>query len=711
MTRVAERRATIAAGGAVAISAAFAVATVSWIVVRPRGDLSVAGAVADAAIAVAMTTFAAAGAWIVLRVGNRIGLVFSAAGVGGAITALCDAVLKSTDHTPAPGWLAWFALLALVGPLVAVGGLSILFLLFPTGAIPSPRWRWVPRLWVLGVSSALFATLFAPGPLSGNVPGLSNPLGVSALRPVCAALAPLAGIALLGVVLLGVASLVVRSRGGDVEVRAQVRWLAFAGAMGVVFFLLSGIRGGSGMVANVAWLLFLATVLLGIPAAVAIAVLKYRLYDIDVVVSKTIVYGALVAFTTLVYVATVLVVGRAIGVGSTSIPLSIAATAVVAVAFQPLRERVQHLANRVVYGTRATPYEVLARFSERIGEAYATEDLLPRTARVLAEGVHAARAVVWLRLGDRFEPSAAWPSEAREGLTSVPAPDEATPLMLPGDHVAPVRYQDQLLGALAVEKPRDEPIAPDEVALLDDLASQAGLVLSNVRMTADLEARLALIERRAAALKASRQRIVAAQDAERRRLERNIHDGAQQHLVALAVKLRLIQGLVAKDPARARGLLARLRDEVDEALDTLRALSLGIYPPILEAHGIAAALRAQVARSEVSIRITADGVARHPIEIEAAVYFCVLEALQNTAKYARAKAVDVDLAERAGELTFEVRDDGVGFDPSVNGNGTGLAGMRDRLAVLGGDAELTSAPGRGTVVRGRVPLAVAEVVG
>jgi signal transduction histidine kinase len=709
MTQVRGRHGGVAAGGAVALSAAIALVTVSWIALRPRGGLSGADAIADLTIAVAATTFAVAGSWIVRRVGNRIGLVFSATGVGAAITALCDAVLKGTTHSPAPGWLVWFELLAIVGPLIVVGALSILFLLFPTGEIPGARWRWVPRLWAVGLVSALVATLFAPGPVSGDVPGVVNPLGIAGLRSVCAALAPLAGIALLGVVLLGVASLVVRSRGGSPEVRAQVRWLTFAGAIGVVSFLLSGIGGGNGAIANASWVLFLATVIVGIPAAVAIAVLKYHLYDIDVVVSKTIVYGTLVAFTTLVYVATVLVVGRAIGVGSTSIPLSITATAVVAVAFQPLRERLQRLANRVVYGKRATPYEVLARFSARVGEAYATEDLLPRTARVLAEGVHAARAVVWLRLGERFEPSAAWPPQARHGLEPVPVAADGAAPSLPGDHVAPVRYQDQLLGALAVEKPRDEPIAPDEVELLDDLASQAGLVLSNVRMTADLEARLALIEEQAEALKASRQRIVAAQDAERRRLERNIHDGAQQHLVALAVKLRLAQGLVAKDPEHARAILTRLRDEVDEALNTLRTLSLGIYPPLLEEHGIAAALAAQQVRSDLPVLIHADGLGRHAIEVEAAVYFCVGEALQNAAKYASASTIDVMLADRDGMLTFEVRDDGVGFDPSTNGHGTGLAGMRDRLAVLGGDVVLASSPSEGTVVRGRVPLGVAEM--
>jgi signal transduction histidine kinase len=260
-----------------------------------------------------------------------------------------------------------------------------------------------------------------------------------------------------------------------------------------------------------------------------------------------------------------------------------------------------------------------------------------------------------------------------------------------------------------VDKPASEPFTPAEDRLLNDVAGQAGLVLSNVRLTAELEANLERLSRQAAELRASRQRIVAAQDAERRRLERNIHDGAQQHLVALAVKLRLARQVVAKDAVKGRTMLLELQQQLDETLDTLTSLALGIYPPLLQEQGIAAALAAQYTRSGLPVHMVVDGATRYPIETEAAVYFCVLEALQNAAKHAHASRIDVRLEQRGGELFFELVDDGVGFDPATSGAGTGLQGMRDRLSVLGGDAEIESAPGRGSAVRGRVPVGRVEV--
>ncbi|MGH2591571.1 MAG: sensor histidine kinase, partial [Actinomycetota bacterium] len=248
------------------------------------------------------------------------------------------------------------------------------------------------------------------------------------------------------------------------------------------------------------------------------------------------------------------------------------------------------------------------------------------------------------------------------------------------------------------------PFTPAEEKLLDDLAGQAGLVISNVRLTAELEANIERVEAQADELRASRQRIVAAQDEERRRLERNMHDGAQQHLVALAVKLRLARQTIARDAEKGREMLVALQDEIGSALDTLSSLALGIYPPLLEEQGLAPALAAQYTRSGLPVRLSTDLAHRYPIEAEAAVYFCVLEALQNAAKHASASRIDVRLEEGAGELRFEVRDDGVGFRLSANGGGTGLQGMRDRLAVFGGDAVFQSSPGRGTSIRGRVPI-------
>jgi signal transduction histidine kinase len=225
-----------------------------------------------------------------------------------------------------------------------------------------------------------------------------------------------------------------------------------------------------------------------------------------------------------------------------------------------------------------------------------------------------------------------------------------------------------------------------------DVASQAGLVLSNVRLIEEL--------------RASRQRLVAAQDAERRKLERNLHDGAQQQLVALAMKQGLAADLVTKDPAKASAMLTALQNETTEALENLRDLARGIYPPLLADQGLPAALASQARKATIPVEVDADGVGRYPQDAEAAVYFCCLEALQNVTKYAQASRVIVRLSVRDEELAFEVTDDGQGFDPQRTPMGSGLQNMADRLAALGGTVEVRSRRGEGTTVLGRLPVSV-----
>jgi signal transduction histidine kinase len=375
---------------------------------------------------------------------------------------------------------------------------------------------------------------------------------------------------------------------------------------------------------------------------------------------------------------------------------------VVAVAFQPVRERVQRLANRLVYGRRATPYEVLADFAGRMAGTYAVEDLLPRMARILAEGTGAARADVWLRSGDIFHDGAVWPP----GVPPQP-PAHATQAGVPAypaDRILPVRHQGEVLGALSVSKRPGESLTPTEGRLLADLAAQVGLVLKNVGLREQLLARLEEI-------RASRQRLVAAQDEERRRIERNIHDGAQQHLVALAIKLSLTESMIGTDTDGERELLAELRRDAAVAVEDLRDLARGIYPPLLASQGLAAALAAQARKSPVPTSVTGDGVGRYPQDVEAAVYFCVLEALQNVAKYACASSAQVQLAASGHDLVFEVSDDGAGFDPGSEAYGTGLQGMADRLQAHGGSLDVRSSPGAGTTILGRLPCRVLEAAG
>jgi signal transduction histidine kinase len=574
-----------------------------------------------------------------------------------------------------------------------------LFLLFPDGRIPSRRWR--PALW-LAIGAPLLATVaFAvtPGRMTGAFADLQsvrvvNPLGLDVLgRDAANNIAQVGGFLTLAAAVLAAAAIVVRYRGAQGEVRQQIRWLAFVAvlffavfAAGLTLAAIVGDESHIGDVAgNVMFVLLTLILALGIPGACAVAILKYRLYDLDVVVRKAVVFGVLAVFITVVYAAIVGGVGAVVGSRSNTVA-SFVAAAVLAVAFAPVRDRAQHLADRLVYGKRATPYEVLTEFSSRVAGTYATTDVLVRMAEILAAGTGARRARVWLRVGGELRPEASWPAGEDVPSALRLAGDQLPEF--PGEDGFEVRHHGELLGALTVAMPPEDPMTPAKAKLVADLAAQAGLVLRNVRLIEEL--------------RDSRRRLVAAQDEERRRLERNIHDGAQQQLVALSIKLGLAESLVDRDPSKARDLMSALRTESSEALENLRDLARGIYPPLLADQGLAAALTAQARKSPLPVTVESDGIGRYAQDVEATVYFCTLEALQNVAKYAGATKATVRLAASGGSLTFEVADDGQGFDPAATGYGTGLQGMADRLDAIGGTLTIWSAPGAGTTVTGQV---------
>jgi len=301
---------------------------------------------------------------------------------------------------------------------------------------------------------------------------------------------------------------------------------------------------------------------------------------------------------------------------------------------------------------------------------------------------------VWLRVGDELRLAASWPEQdtkpAGRRLESgepPPMPDTAA--------AVPVQYQGELLGMLAVMKRED--ITPTETRLVNDLAHEAGLALKNERLTAELSQRLE-------ELTVSRQRLVTAQDTERRRIERNLHDGAQQELIALKLKLVVAQDMAGSDPQQTQEMLQGLVTDVGNAVETLRELARGIYPAVLADMGLAAALEAQARRSPLAVEVHADGIQRYPPEIEAAVYFCCLEALQNAIKHAHAATMVITVEESAGQLRFTATDDGQGIDVSRARSGSGIQNMMDRMAALNGSLDLRTAPGGGTSVSGRLPV-------
>jgi signal transduction histidine kinase len=569
----------------------------------------------------------------------------------------------------------WFANMVWVLPLGLMG--THLLLRLPDGRLPSARWRWVSRASTLAI--ILAGVALPPEDASG--------VGTAQLVAGAGGL-----FLMLGCVVASVASLVVRARRADADERHQLRWIATGGLTFIGFYAISFVPGalGAGYSARIDLIANTLTTIAysAVPLGIGIAILKYRLYDIDIVIRKAVVFGALAAFFTTVYAVVVGGVGALVGSRSTA-ALSFVAAALVAVGFQPALARARRFADRVVYGKRSTPYEVLAELGERLGETYAADDVLPRIARVLGEGVGASHARVWLRVEDDLRPVATWPDGAGGD-----GDDDLT---------VEVRHQGEPLGAVSVAMPANDPIDPTKERLVADLAGQAGIVLRNVRLTEELRGRID-------DLQAAQQRLVKAQDDERRRLERNIHDGAQQQLVALSVRIRLAERFLDRDTERVRAMLAELQSDMNEALEDLRDLARGIFPPLLADKGLAAALEGQVRKAAFPVEVRAHGIGRYPKEVETATYFSCLEALQNVAKYAGASHAIVTLSDGDGRLLFEVADDGAGFEPSRVGYGTGLQGIADRLGALNGTLSVSSSPGMGTKVVGTIPIPGHETV-
>lgn len=272
--------------------------------------------------------------------------------------------------------------------------------------------------------------------------------------------------------------------------------------------------------------------------------------------------------------------------------------------------------------------------------------------------------------------------------------------------IAPVSHSGQLFGLIVAERARKgESLAGETDETLEEVAREVGVAVNKARLDSALQASLERLRRQAAELQASRGRLVAAADEERRRIERNLHDGAQQHLVALAVKARLVEQLAVRDPERAKSLMSQFQDDVKSAIEELRALAHGIYPPLLSSAGLGEAMSAACRRASLPCSLEANVASRYAPEVEAAVYFCCLEALQNAAKHAGAgTSARVRIWEETGGLLFEISDDGAGFESRQDGEGAGLTNMRDRLGAVGGTVRIESAAGKGTRVEGIVPV-------
>jgi signal transduction histidine kinase len=673
-----------------------------------RGNLAHGDLASNLALSVAVAAYATLGALIVRRAGNVIGWMMLGAGAAQAFLAIAS-VYAVIGLATFPGSLPaakQVGALAECSFPVVVFTVAFMFLLFPTGTLPSRRSRPVAAagLILAGLTTAglvvhpRMVALLAPGGASLSFP---NPLAAEHLGPVLrtALVGTLNGLSAVFVPFLVATfvSLAIRYRAGGRRLRQQVKWLALTavGFAACQLIAVLGTVGGQAWLATVAYTAVQLIALFGIPAAMTIAILRYRLFDIDLIISRAVVYGLLSAAVTGVYAGVALGIGTFVGHRRGPV-LTVSAAVAIALLFQPLRRRAQLFANRLVYGRRATPYQALSDFAGDMAGQLDLTEAVDRMVSVLASATGADRAEAWIRVGSELRPAAIWPRGSPPSTAITISADDG---LLPFEGVTravAVKHGGELLGALSLQKPKKEPLTSTEDKLIVHLASQAGLVLRNAALTAELRATIE-------DLRASRRRLVEAQDAERRKIERNLHDGAQQQLIALTIHLALLEES-ADDPAAVRELAPAVKDGVRAALDDLRDLARGIYPPVLADQGLVSALQAQARKVALPVEIDADGIGRYPQDAEAAVYFCTLEALQNITKYASASRATVGLTCSDDSLQFTVTDDGTGFDTATTRHGTGLQGMADRLAALGGALHVRSRPGEGTTLSGELPV-------
>ncbi|MDP8909482.1 MAG: sensor histidine kinase, partial [Chloroflexota bacterium] len=553
--------------------------------------------------------------------------------------------------------------------------LVFLPLYFPDGCLLSNRWR--PVVWSAVAFSVFGAAIsaFEPGEIQDS--GFANPLGVEAELPferiIDIAVLPF----WLGLLFVSGASLVVRFRRSVGAERQQIKWLAFAASVIPMWFLVSpAVEAVSSIVFQVVE----ALVFMGIPISAGIAILKYRLFDIDLIINRTLVYGALTACVIGIYVLLVGYLG-ALFRADDNLLVSLAATGVVAVVFAPLRERLQRGVNRLMYGERDDPYAVLSRLGQRLKATSVPEAVLPAIVETVAGALRLPYVAIALKHDDVFAPVAEHGS-----------PTAGEPLIMP------LAYGTETIGQLILA-PRapGEPFDPADGRLLDDLARHAEAAAYAVRLTSHLQH--------------SRERLVNAREEERRRLRRDLHDGLGPQLATLTLKLDAARNLLAREPGAADALLVGLKAQTQAAIADIRRLVYDLRPPTLDELGLISAVREQATSlSQNGLNVSVEAPPRLPAlpaAVEVAAYRIVQEALTNVVRHAGARACHVRVSI-GKTLDLEISDDGIGLADDRRG-GVGLASMRERASELGGTCTVERAsPAGGTRVVACLPLPTSE---
>jgi signal transduction histidine kinase len=635
--------------------------------------------------------FATVGALIVLRrPANRVGRILCwiglISGVASFVQPYCwYALVHANGALPgglAAGWMgSW-----LYYPAAEL--FLFLLLLFPDGRLPTPGWR--PVSWAAAATMVVTSVwaAFAPRALE-SPPFLPNPLGIQQASALFEGIGLIGFLAAVLLVLLCLWSVVFRFRRSRGETRQQLQWFTYGVALAVAVWAINQYLFRSAgadwpQAAQIPIILSLPG-LIAPAVAIGIAILKYRLYDIDRLISRSLVYAGLTAAVIGVYVAVVQLLGAVFehrGLGT-----SLVATGLVAVGFQPARERLQRSVDRLLYGQRDDPYAVLSRLGQRLEATLAPEALLPSLVDTVAQALRLPYVAVEVPNDNRQEIAASIGRQAGQ-LTRLP-----------------LSYQGELVGQLTVA-PRSpgERLAPADRRLLADVARHAGVAVHALRLTAELQR--------------SRERLVSAREEERRRLRRDLHDGLGPTLAGVVLQLGAARTLANEDPPAASALLERLQTEVKGAIVEIRRLVYQLRPPALDELGLTGALREQASHfshqqpsdsgtptSEDHLVVTIDTPAELPplpAAVEVAAYRIATEALTNIARHADANRCTVRLA-LDGALELEVSDDGNGL-PTDFRIGVGLTSMRERAAELGGSCTILSASDGGTRVHARLPI-------
>jgi signal transduction histidine kinase len=631
--------------------------------------------------------------------GQPVAVWLLAGGSLALVNSCLGAVVLRHIGSSAAGWVILAAICANTASLVAGIGLIGLF---PTGR-PDRTWQRTvlivaAALAVLVPVLVLVASRQLPQDpyVDPTTPSIANPLFQSATSSVSSA-ANLAYQSFAALLIAGPVMLYLRYRRSPADERRQVR-LALIGLAAGIAASAAAVAlawvGGKGFTWAAAiivlWIITLALIL----GSLIVAMPPEELLGIDRSARRShvnVAVRALIAIDIVAVAAALGIVASRYISASAAIPL----TAAVVLVSQPAQRKLERFADRWAFGARLDGYEVLDRFGAMLENSPGTEDLLTRLADAICKGL----LLQWSRV--RLDLLA--PPGRREliGASGTDAGEPVTPAL-----VVPLKYAGEALGAIECGPRRDGPLLDEDRRLLVRLAGQAAVAVRNLHLTVQLEARLEVIRDQAGELAASRTRLVQAQDAERRRIQRDLHDGFQQDLVVLTAKLALAREQLRRGDQRGDGSLDELQRDLGTSLVHLREFAHSIHPPVLADQGLLGAIEAQASRLPVEVVIEADpalrGV-RYPKHIEAAGWYAVAEALTNAVKHSNARQVVVWLAQPNGSLSIEVSDDGCGFDPAAP-RGIGLAGLADRIAIVNGDLTIDSRRGGGTRLRVEVPL-------